>query len=598
MGTSTMLARKIAPDRQALAKQFVSILVDFLKQELGQDSYNDLRIQDPFKNISQDYLHIINLRSLNETKPLKQVFKVLKNAGIEVRDQTPSSSSQLVYPEWSHLKIGLSLPESLLRKYGDEDVLAYCNNYGQTKRKVRHSDLTLRTISELELYVESLARNFRGKVISVFFKNRLKEIGMTEYRVLSRGSYSYQGHIPQFVVLFTNAPDAARALNLFESLGCQVDIADTVQPNIVRVKKFSKTTELIPASEIGRFIASIKGLEGSARTMEVKRFFMRHLPKDCNPTVLPRTWLHLLVKETQRSPEFVVEFRRSSTAKQVFEIFKSLGVDVDIIGRESNVVRVKNLLVQQETQQTKTFQKLDQEILPQIDLFPMKEARPQENSASVAALLDKFFREKGTLKEDFSSEEDSLPVNETGEKKSVSRVLNLWQDQDSLPLASQVPIFVRDLGKSIVEESFEPQFGIEHRLETFAMIEGVLYVNDSKATNVNSVWYTLETLKGPIIWICGGVDKGNDYTSLVPLVKEKVKGIVYLAENSSKIRNAFSHLNLPFLETESIVKAVGQARYWSTEGDSVVLSPSCPSFDLFENYEDKGCQFKQVVKSL
>lgn len=140
--------------------------------------------------------------------------------------------------------------------------------------------------------------------------------------------------------------------------------------------------------------------------------------------------------------------------------------------------------------------------------------------------------------------------------------------------------------------------GAEHRLEKVLKVNGVQYVNDSKATNVNSVFYALECMDKPIIWIVGGVDKGNDYTVLMSLVREKVKSIICLGKNNEKIIDVFGDVVDVLVETTSAVEAVGVAYKMGKKGDTVLLSPACASFDLFKNYEDRGRKFKEAVRSL
>jgi UDP-N-acetylmuramoylalanine--D-glutamate ligase len=138
---------------------------------------------------------------------------------------------------------------------------------------------------------------------------------------------------------------------------------------------------------------------------------------------------------------------------------------------------------------------------------------------------------------------------------------------------------------------------LEHRLESVLNISGVEYINDSKATNINATYYALECQQKPVVWILGGVDKGNDYSELLQLVQYKVKAIVALGIDNSKIIEAFSGV-VEIVETNSMSQAVRKAAKLSTKGDAVLLSPCCASFDLFENYEDRGNQFKQSVRNL
>jgi UDP-N-acetylmuramoylalanine--D-glutamate ligase len=139
---------------------------------------------------------------------------------------------------------------------------------------------------------------------------------------------------------------------------------------------------------------------------------------------------------------------------------------------------------------------------------------------------------------------------------------------------------------------------VEHRLEKVLKVRGVEFINDSKATNVNSTWYALESMKKPLVWIVGGVDKGNDYSQLNDLVKAKVKAIVCLGTDNSKILKAFEGLDIPKVETKSMAEAIKTSYYLAHEGDVVLLSPACASFDLFDSYEDRGKQFKRAVRDL
>lgn len=152
--------------------------------------------------------------------------------------------------------------------------------------------------------------------------------------------------------------------------------------------------------------------------------------------------------------------------------------------------------------------------------------------------------------------------------------------------------------KETIRESLSDFQGVEHRLEKVLKIQNVQYVNDSKATNVNATFFALDSMTTPTVWIVGGVDKGNDYTELMPLVNEKVKAIVCLGVDNKKIIDAFAGVVDTLVEASSMVEAVRQAYKIAEKGDTVLLSPACASFDLFENYEDRGRQFKQAVQNL
>ena len=155
-----------------------------------------------------------------------------------------------------------------------------------------------------------------------------------------------------------------------------------------------------------------------------------------------------------------------------------------------------------------------------------------------------------------------------------------------------------NIRKQTIRESLTNFQGVEHRLEKVLKIQGVQYINDSKATNVNSVFYALDSMTTPTVWIVGGVDKGNEYDELMPLVREKVKAIVCLGVDNTKISNAFNNVVDIMVETTSMAEAVQIAQRLAEKGDSVLLSPACASFDLFENYEDRGKQFKQAIYNL
>ena len=152
--------------------------------------------------------------------------------------------------------------------------------------------------------------------------------------------------------------------------------------------------------------------------------------------------------------------------------------------------------------------------------------------------------------------------------------------------------------KETIRESIANFQGAEHRLEKVLKIQHVLYVNDSKATNVNATYYALDSMSAPTVWIVGGVDKGNNYKELMPLVREKVKAIICLGTDNSKIVDAFGNVVDLLVETYAMEEAVKVAYKIAERGDIVLLSPACASFDLFKNYEDRGNQFKEAIKNL
>lgn len=155
-----------------------------------------------------------------------------------------------------------------------------------------------------------------------------------------------------------------------------------------------------------------------------------------------------------------------------------------------------------------------------------------------------------------------------------------------------------DIRKETIRDSLTHFQGVEHRLEKVLKINKVRYINDSKATNVNATYYALDSMESPTVWIVGGVDKGNDYSELLPLINEKVKAIICLGLDNSKLIDSFGNVVDLMVETSSMKDAVNVAYHIAERGDTVLLSPACASFDLFENYEDRGRQFKEAVRSL
>jgi UDP-N-acetylmuramoylalanine--D-glutamate ligase len=165
-------------------------------------------------------------------------------------------------------------------------------------------------------------------------------------------------------------------------------------------------------------------------------------------------------------------------------------------------------------------------------------------------------------------------------------------------MAAGIASRIVDIRNDLIKKSLADFQNVEHRLEYVAKVRGVEFINDSKATNVNSTWYAIESMTKPVIWIAGGVDKGNDYSILKSLVKQKVKAIVLLGKDNSKIRKEFTGVVPEIFETENMQQAVDTAYYFAEGDDIVLLSPACASFDLFENFEERGNKFKKAVSEL
>ena len=188
---------------------------------------------------------------------------------------------------------------------------------------------------------------------------------------------------------------------------------------------------------------------------------------------------------------------------------------------------------------------------------------------------------------------EPTPFNMELEELSLTGKHNLYNS-----MAAGISANVAGIRKETIREALSTFAGVEHRLEKVATVDGVEYINDSKATNVNSCWYALQSMKKKTILILGGKDKGNDYSEIAELVKSKCAGLVFLGADNSKLQEFFKEYGLPIADTHSIEECVEAARRMAKSGEVVLLSPCCASFDLFKSYEDRGRQFKDLVHKL
>jgi UDP-N-acetylmuramoylalanine--D-glutamate ligase len=191
-----------------------------------------------------------------------------------------------------------------------------------------------------------------------------------------------------------------------------------------------------------------------------------------------------------------------------------------------------------------------------------------------------------------------IQINNTTTTMSIHELALQGRHNTYNSMAAGIVGRLLDLRKDIVRESLGDFTAVEHRLENVCKVNGIEFINDSKATNINSTWYALECQTTPVIWIVGGVDKGNDYTQVAELVKDKVKAIICLGLDNEKIHRAFEGIVETIVDTTSAEEAVRTAYYLGKKGDTGLLSPACASFDLFESYEDRGRQFKAAVRGL
>ena len=165
-------------------------------------------------------------------------------------------------------------------------------------------------------------------------------------------------------------------------------------------------------------------------------------------------------------------------------------------------------------------------------------------------------------------------------------------------MAAALAAQILNIKNEVIRESLKQFKGVDHRLQYVATVRGVRFINDSKATNVNSCWYALESMTTPTVLILGGKDKGNDYNDITDLVKEKCRAVVYMGVDNAKLHEAFDNLGLPVADTHSMKDCVEACRKFAKPGDVVLLSPCCASFDLFKNMEDRGEQFKELARNL
>ena len=186
-----------------------------------------------------------------------------------------------------------------------------------------------------------------------------------------------------------------------------------------------------------------------------------------------------------------------------------------------------------------------------------------------------------------------MPFNMEQEELSLTGTHNVYNS-----LAAGLAANIAGIKKEIIRKSLSDFPGVEHRLEKVCRVRGVEYVNDSKATNVDACWYALESMKTPTILIIGGKDKGNDYEPIKPLIKEKCVGLVYLGADNQKLHDNFDSMGIPVRDVHSMKDCVAACYEMARPGDTVLLSPCCASFDLFKNMEDRGDQFKTLVRNL
>lgn len=196
------------------------------------------------------------------------------------------------------------------------------------------------------------------------------------------------------------------------------------------------------------------------------------------------------------------------------------------------------------------------------------------------------------------NEEINIQLNDKRFNMKISNLGIQGKHNVNNSMAAAVSAMVMNIRNEAIREALADFKGVPHRLERVAAVRGIEFINDSKATNVNSSWYALESVHGDVVWIAGGTDKGNDYSELLHLVKDKVRAIIAIGVDNAKLKSEFSEMVNDFIEVASMQEAVKAAYFLAKNGDTVLLSPACASFDRFKNYEDRGDQFKECVRNL
>jgi len=221
------------------------------------------------------------------------------------------------------------------------------------------------------------------------------------------------------------------------------------------------------------------------------------------------------------------------------------------------------------------------------------------NKRSITANLAPFSLTKEIAQGGFLNKKQQITINIKQQfTMSIHDLALKGKHNAQNSLAAGIASRVLEIRKESVRESLSDFVNVEHRLEFVAKVHGIEFINDSKATNVNSTWFALESMDKPTVWIVGGVDKGNDYSELMELVKTHVKAIICLGVDNHKIIEAFTGVVDTIVEAKSAHEAVAFGYRFASKDETVLLSPACASFDLFENYEERGNMFKEAVRSL
>ncbi|MBP7856468.1 MAG: UDP-N-acetylmuramoyl-L-alanine--D-glutamate ligase [Prevotella sp.] len=252
-----------------------------------------------------------------------------------------------------------------------------------------------------------------------------------------------------------------------------------------------------------------------------------------------------------------------------------------------NYVDAKMRIIQNQTQNDSFIYWNDDPVIKrELDKYDIKAVQCPFSELKEKGSIG--YMEEGQYKLEYPT-----PFNMEQEELSLTGKHNIYNS-----LAAGLASDISGIKDEIIRKSLSDFPGVEHRLEKVCDVKGVHYINDSKATNVDACWYALESMKTPTVLIIGGKDKGNDYSSIIPLVRKKCVGLVYLGADNKKLHDNFDYLGIPVRDTHSMKDCVAACYEMARPGDTVLLSPCCASFDLFKNMEDRGEQFKTLVRNL
>ena len=341
-------------------------------------------------------------------------------------------------------------------------------------------------------------------------------------------------------------------------------------------------------------VIAITGSNGKTTTTALTFHICKHAGKDC---AMVGNIGYSFAKQVVEDPKQLYEVEVSSFQLDDIKTFRPdvavlTNITADHLDRyEYNVqlyIASKFKIAQNQQGNDVFIYNLDDETtMKNINTYPIKSTKAPITMSKELPQGAYLINAKMHLK--WKSEEMQMSVEDFAIKGKHNQYNSM---------AASMAATAIDIRKEKIREALQTFESLEHRMEPVSTIKGVEFINDSKATNVNSTWYALESMTKPVILVLGGVDKGNDYNILKEMVKEKVKAIVCMGSDNSKIHEAFGDVVSLMVNTLSAKEAVQAAFHFSSKGDVVLLSPACASFDLFKNYEDRGNQFKQAVKNL